>query len=419
MVKVAACTMLAAGLPLAMYAEAGNTEAAVIAAQQTRTVSGQVVDSNGESIIGANIVEKGTANGTITDMDGKFSLKTAPNATLVISYIGYKTIEMKASEVKAGQTITLQENAEMMDEVVVIGYGTQRKGDVTSAVASVKAEDFTVGKITDAAELVKGKIAGLSVTNSSGDPTATSSIMLRGINTVSGNTNPLILVDGIEGDLTTVAPENIASIDVLKDASAAAIYGTRGANGVILITTKTGRRDQKADITYSGYVSFSKWTDTPEFMDTHDIIYGRTAYTYEGYDTDWLKAISRKAGFKHNHSLSMNGGTKTSTYSANVVYSNDEAIMRKSDNENLKMQLDFTQYAWNDKLKFNFNALISRQKYSLNNNTYAYRQAIIRNPSEPIYNEDGTYYENFNRLNYINPVEIQNEYEGDTRVRFY
>lgn len=419
MVKVAACTMLAAGLPLAMYAEAGNTEAAVIAAQQTRTVSGLVVDSNGESIIGANIVEKGTANGTITDFDGKFSLKVAPNATLVISYIGYKTIEMKASEVKAGQTITLQENAEMMDEVVVIGYGTQRKGDVTSAVASVKAEDFTVGKITDAAELVKGKIAGLSVTNSSGDPTATSSIMLRGINTVSGNTNPLILVDGIEGDLTTVAPENIASIDVLKDASAAAIYGTRGANGVILITTKTGRRDQKADITYSGYVSFSKWTDTPEFMDTHDIIYGRTAYTYEGYDTDWLKAISRKAGFKHNHSLSMNGGTKTSTYSANVVYSNDEAIMRKSDNENLKMQLDFTQYAWNDKLKFNFNALISRQKYSLNNNTYAYRQAIIRNPSEPIYNEDGTYYENFNRLNYINPVEIQNEYEGDTRVRFY
>ena len=404
---------------MAMYAKAGNTEAAVIAAQQTRTVSGQVVDSNGESIIGANIVEKGTANGTITDFDGKFSLKVAPNATLVISYIGYKTIEMKASEVKAGQTITLQENAEMMDEVVVIGYGTQRKGDVTSAVASVKAEDFTVGKITDAAELVKGKIAGLSVTNSSGDPTATSSIMLRGINTVSGNTNPLILVDGIEGDLTTVAPENIASIDVLKDASAAAIYGTRGANGVILITTKTGRRDQKADITYSGYVSFSKWTDTPEFMDTHDIIYGRTAYTYEGYDTDWLKAISRKAGFKHNHSLSMNGGTKTSTYSANVVYSNDEAIMRKSDNENLKMQLDFTQYAWNDKLKFNFNALISRQKYSLNNNTYAYRQAIIRNPSEPIYNEDGTYYENFNRLNYINPVEIQNEYEGDTRVRFY
>ena len=207
MVKVAACAMLTAGLPQAMLAETGNAEAAVMAAQQTRTVSGQVVDSNGESIIGANIVEKGNnANGTITDFDGKFSLKVAPNATLVISYIGYKTVEIKASEVKPGQVIKLEENAEMMDEVIVIGYGTQRKGDVTSAVASVKAEDFTAGKITDAAELVKGKIAGLSVTNSTGDPTKTSSIMLRGINTVSGNTNPLILVDGIEGDLTTVAP---------------------------------------------------------------------------------------------------------------------------------------------------------------------------------------------------------------------
>ena len=127
MVKVAACVVLTAGLPQAMLAETGNAEAAVMAAQQTRTVSGQVVDSNGESIIGANIVEKGNnANGTITDFDGKFTLKVAPNATLVISYIGYKTIEMKASEIKAGHAITLQENAEMMDEVVVIGYGTQR-----------------------------------------------------------------------------------------------------------------------------------------------------------------------------------------------------------------------------------------------------------------------------------------------------
>lgn len=419
MVKVAACAMLSAGLPMAMYAGPGNTEATMMAVQQSHTVTGQIVDPKGETIIGANIVVKGTSEGTVTDFDGKFSLKTSPNATLVISYIGYKTVEIPVSQIKAGQTITLHENTEMMDEVVVIGYGTQRKGDVTSAVASVKAEDFTVGKITDAAELVKGKIAGLSVTNSSGDPTATSSIMLRGINTVSGNTNPLILVDGIEGSLTTVAPENIASIDVLKDASAAAIYGTRGANGVILITTKTGHREQKANITYSGYVSFSKWTDTPEFMDTHDVIYGLTSYTYAGYDTDWLKAISRRAGFKHNHSLSMNGGTKYSTYSANIAYSDDQGIMRKSDNENLKMQLDYTQYAWGDKLKFNFNALVTRQQYSLNNNTYAYRQAIIRNPSEPIYNEDGTYYENFNRLNYINPVEIQNEYVGDYRDRFY
>ena len=163
MVKVARLYHAGSRVAIGNVCRSRNTEAAVIAAQQTRTVSGQVVDSNGESIIGANIVEKGTANGTITDFNGKFSLKVAPNATLVISYIGYKTIEMKASEVKAGQTITLQENAEMMDEVVVIGYGTQRKGDVTSAISSVKAEDFTVGKVGDAADLIKGKVAGLSI----------------------------------------------------------------------------------------------------------------------------------------------------------------------------------------------------------------------------------------------------------------
>lgn len=130
-------------------------------------------------------------------------------------------------------------------------------------------------------ELIKGKVAGLSVTNSSGNPTEGSSIMLRGATTISGDVKPSILVDGVEGDLNTVAPENIASIDVLKDASAAAIYGTRGANGVILITTYSGRRDAKPVISYSNYFSFSKWTKKADFMDTHDVIYGKTAYTYE------------------------------------------------------------------------------------------------------------------------------------------
>lgn len=419
--RMAACLLVGAGM--GAYAltpgtgTAGREEMTVVQ-QQAVTVTGSVKDTQGIPLVGVNIMEKGTANGVISNQDGEFRISVKDrNATLQVSYIGYKTAEVSAD--REHVDIVLHEDNELLDEVVVIGYGTQRKGDVTSSIASVKAEDFTMGKIGDAAELVKGKIAGLSVTNSSGDPTSGSSIMLRGINTITGSTTPLILVDGIEGDLTTVAPENIASIDVLKDASAAAIYGTRGANGVILITTKTGRRDQKADITYSGYVSFAKWTDTPEFMDTHDIINGLTSYSYAGYDTDWLKAISRRAGFKHNHSLTMNGGNKNSTYSANIAYSNEEGIMRKSDNEYLRMQLDYTQYAWEDKLKFNFNALVTRQKYSLNNNSYAYRQAIIRNPSEPIYNEDGSYYENFNKLNYYNPVEIQNEYEGDVRNRFY
>lgn len=345
-------------------------------------------------------------------------MNVSAKAVLHISYIGYKSQDIPVSQLKKGAVITLKEDTEVMDEVVVIGYGTQRKGDVTSAIASVKAEDFTAGKITDAADLVKGKIAGLSVTNSSGDPTATSSIMLRGITTIKGSVTPLVLVDGVEGSLTTVAPENIESIDVLKDASAAAIYGTRGANGVILITTKTGRRESKASVSYSGYVSLSDWFKTADFMDTHDVIYGLTPFEYEGYDTDWLAAVTRKAGFKHNHSLSIEGGSKNSTYSANVTFSDEQGIMRKSDNQNLKMQMDYTQYALNDILKFNVNMLYGRQTYTNNNNSYVYRQAIIRNPSSPIYNEDGSYNENFDKLYYYNPVEIQNELIGDTRVNW-
>ncbi|MGO5523560.1 SusC/RagA family TonB-linked outer membrane protein [Phocaeicola plebeius] len=417
-VKVSACVVLSAGcLPMATYAESVGAPVVETVLQQ-KSISGKVVDSKGESIIGANIMEKGTTNGTITDFDGNFNLNVAAKSVLQISYIGYKTQEIPVSQLKKGCVITLKEDTEVMDEVVVIGYGTQRKGDVTSAISSVKAEDFTVGKITDAADLVKGKIAGLSVTNSSGDPTATSSIMLRGITTIMGSVTPLVLVDGVEGSLTTVAPENIESIDVLKDASAAAIYGTRGANGVILITTKTGKRESKARVSYSGYASLSNWFKTADFMDTHDVIYGLTPFEYEGYDTDWLAAVTRKAGFKHNHSLSIEGGSKNSTYSANVTFSDEQGIMRKSDNQNLKMQMDYTQYALNDILKFNVNMLYGRQTYTNNNNAYVYRQAIIRNPSSPIYNEDGSYNENFDKLYYYNPVEIQNEMIGDTRVNW-
>lgn len=417
MVKVAACTMLAAGLPLAMYAEAGNTEAAVIAAQQTRTVSGQVVDSNGESIIGANIVEKGTANGTITDFDGKFSLKVAPNATLVISYIGYKTIEMKASEVKAGQTITLQENAEMMDEVVVIGYGTQRKGDVTSAISSVKAEDFTVGKVGDAADLIKGKVAGLSIAKGSGDPNSTSTIRLRGVISVNGSTTPLILIDGVEGDLSTVAPENIASIDVLKDASAAAIYGTRGANGVIIITTKTGHRGERATVNYSGYVSASQFGKKLEFMTAEDVRAGKTNFTDQGYDTDWLDAISR-TGFTQNHNINITGGTEKTTYSADFTYRKEDGVIMNTFAEDMRMRFDVSHWFLNDMLRVNLNMVQKWHKNSATNATTTdqsniYRQAIARNPTAPIYNEDGTYNENFGINYYYNPVAMLEERLGD------
>lgn len=389
--------------------------------QQAATVTqtGTVVDNFGEPVIGAAVTPKGTSNGVNTNIDGEFSIKVPVGTVLTVSCVGYVPVEA----VVTGQPlkVTLKEDSQILDDVVVIGYGTQKKADVTSAVSSVKAEDFNMGRIGDAAELVKGKVAGLSVVNSSGNPTSSSSIMLRGVTTVMGSLTPLILIDGIEGDLDTVAPENIAEIDVLKDASAAAIYGTRGANGVILITTKSGRREQKAVASYSNYFAFGKWSKKPDLMDTHDVINGLTTQTYEGYDTDWIDAISRKASFKHNHSFQVSGGGANSTYSAYVTYMKDEGMIINTDNESLKMQMDYTQYLWNDIIKVNFNSLISRQKYSAANGNadFAFRQAMVHNPSEPVYNEDGSYYENFSKYQYYNPVEILNEVEGNTRVRFW
>lgn len=383
-------------------------------------IKGKVVDQKGETIIGANIVEKGSSNGTISDIEGKYTLQIANKAILICSYIGYKNIEIPASLAKNGiLNITLTENSEALNEVVVIGYGTQRKGDITSSIASVKAEDFIAGNISDAAELVKGKIAGLTITKSSGDPNGTSSILLRGIATLEGSTTPLILIDGIPGELSTVAPENIASIDVLKDASAAAIYGTRGANGVILITTKNSRRNEKVQAMYSGYVTASNFYKEADFMTSEDTRNGLTTFTDKGYDTDWVKAITH-TGFVHNHNFNITGGNQTTTYSADASYREDNGVVKKTNSRDMKLSFDISHWMLNDILKVNFNLVKGLHK---NNATKAseagianiYRQAVIHNPTAPIYNENGSYYEDFNVYQYYNPVSMINELKGENR----
>ena len=220
----------------------GEITASYSVSQQSQTVKGVVVDkSTGEPIIGANVVVKGTTNGVITDFDGNYTLKVKnAKSILVISYIGYQTQEIPAGN-SGKKDITMQDDSELMDEVVVIGYGTQRKGDVTSAISSVKSESFVKGAVTDAGQLIQGKVAGLNISFPSGAPTGNTQIMLRGMSSLKGGTSPLVLVDGVPGSLNTVAPEDVESIDVLKDGSATAIYGTRGTNGVIIITTKQSR----------------------------------------------------------------------------------------------------------------------------------------------------------------------------------
>lgn len=409
-VKAIACLVLACGgaLPTLAANETLSNPKVENVQQNEVTVKGVVKDANGEAIIGASVIEKGNAkNGTVTDLDGNYTLKVKRGATLTISYIGYISQETK------GGNIILEEDLKSLNEVVVIGYGTQKKADVTSAVVSVKAEDFTKGNFNDAGDLIKGKVAGLTITRPSGDPGATTQISLRGIATVSGNAQPLVLVDGVPGSLSSVPSENIASIDVLKDASAAAIYGTRGAGGVIIITTKTGQREQRTEVTYNGYVSFSTWAKKADFMTSSDIRAGKTTFNDEGYDTDWLDAISR-VGVTQNHSISLSGGNAKTSYFGNFTYRKAEGVMKKTGNESMSVAFDMSHWMLNDMLKLNIKVNADQYQYDVNDATTIYRQAVIRNPTSPIWNEDGSYNEG-SLLQYWNPVSLQKEQSGKNK----
>lgn len=400
--------MWGGALPTLAASETSSSPKVENVQQNEVTVKGVVKDANGETIIGASVIEKGNAkNGTVTDIDGNYTLKVKRGATLTISYIGYVSKETK------GGNIILEEDLKSLNEVVVIGYGTQKKADVTSAVVSVKAEDFTKGNFNDAGDLIKGKVAGLTITRPSGDPGATTQISLRGIATVSGNAQPLVLVDGVPGSLSSVPPENIASIDVLKDASAAAIYGTRGAGGVIIITTKTGQREQRTEVTYNGYVSFSTWAKKADFMTSSDIRAGKTTFNDEGYDTDWLDAISR-VGVTQNHSISLSGGNVKTSYFGNFTYRKAEGVMKKTGNESMSVAFDMSHWMLNDMLKLNIKVNADQYQYDVNDATTIYRQAVIRNPTSPIWNEDGSYNEG-SLLQYWNPVSLQNEQSGKNK----
>lgn len=407
------CLALAAGggiSPLFAATDATASPETQAVQQNNVTVKGVVRDAKGEPIVGATVTEKGnTRNGTITDIDGNYSLNVPRGATLSVSYVGFVTADTK------GGSVTLAEDLKSLSEVVVIGYGTQKKADVTSAVVSVKPEDFTVGNVNNAGDLIRGKVAGLTITKPSGDPGQSTQISLRGIVSVSGNAQPLVLVDGVPGDLSSVPPENIASVDVLKDASAAAIYGTRGAGGVIIITTKTGLREQKTQVTYNGYVSFSTWAKKADFMGPEDVRAGKTNFNDEGYDTDWLDAVSRTA-VTHNHSVSMSGGNAKTSYFGNFTYRNAEGVMKKTGNETMSVDFDMSHWMLDDMLKINFKVNAEQYKYDVSDATAIYRQAVIRNPTSPIWNEDGSYNEG-QLLQYWNPVSMQAEQSGKNKTQ--
>lgn len=382
-------------------------------------VTGKVKDSSGEPVIGASVVVKGNNTmGTITDFDGNFMLDVPPKSVLVISYIGYVTQEVPTAG-KNSLEIVLKEDTKTLDEVVVIGYGTQRKGDVTSSVASVKADNFVKGAVKDVGQLIQGKVAGLAITNPNGDPTGSTQIRLRGTNTIGGaNTAPLVLIDGIPGELGTVAPEDVESVDVLKDGSAAAIYGTRGTNGVILITTKQAKGVDINQVEYNGYVSTSLIAKKLDMLNADEF---RTLYPDQdhGADTDWIDEISRTP-VSHVHNLSLMGGNSKTNYIANLNYASRQGIMKKSDFESFQGRIEVTHRMFDDKLKLKFG--LFGKKNQMESTTsggsfrgWVYGQATRRNPTDPVRNEDGTWNENVSKFEYENPLALLYEAEGNVK----
>lgn len=389
-----------------------------VAFAQSR-VSGLVTDKAGEPLIGVNVLEKGTTNGIITDIDGKFVLNVAQGKTLVFSYVGYITQEVKVT----GNTlkIVLEDDSKTLEEVVVVGYGSMSRKDVTSSITTVKADKLNVGVYTDPAQMLQGKVPGLNIVQSS-DPTAgTTSITLRGSSTLrtdAGAAEPYYVIDGIPGmSLNLIAPDDIESIDVLRDASATAIYGSKAANGVIVITTKKGSRGDKASVTYSGYVAADKILKDLDMMSADELRSYATKNNLTlpndmGYNTDWHDEVLRTA-FSHNHNVSINGGSEKTQYSASLAYINKEGIIRGTSNERFSGRAFVQTKALNDRLTlaFNINAAQSTSNYVKTDQDGASVLDAMNyySPLVPVYNEDGSYYDGTNQSQNYNPVSMVNE----------
>lgn len=384
-------------------------------------VSGTVYDGNSDKTLpGVNILVKGTTNGTTTDAQGHYSLTASASDTLVFSFVGYTTKEVAVNG-RSQIDVRLSQTTYSSKDVVVVGYGTQRKEDVTSAVASVSSGDFVESAPKDAASLIKGKVAGLMITEPSGNPTSGSSIKLRGTTTLEASSEPLVLIDGVPGDLSTVAPENIAKISVLKGGSAAAIYGSRGSNGVILITTKHHKANQPATISYQGYLDVQQIKKTPGFLDAAGVRKMNKKYNAGfidyGYNTDWIHHVLRdQAPLTQEHNLTYSAGDAQTNYTASVNFRQEDGIFKRSDNKKLVGRLNVHHSMFDGKVIGDLNFLSSIQDYPTVWNNYIWRQAFIRNPTDHIYTKDGGY-QTRPQFNYDNPMSLLNEATGQNEER--
>ena len=334
------------GMVSAQQASAATESVASV--QQTKQVSGHVADSQGP-LIGATVMEKGTNNGTVTDYDGNFSLNVQPGTTLVISYVGYISQEVKAAD---GMRVNLKEDGHVVNEVVVIGYGTQRREAVTGSVANIGGDKLNQVAATNAAQALQGRVAGVLMTQTSTKPGEEMQIRIRGQRSLSASNDPLIVLDGIPfmGQLSDINPADIKSMDILKDASATAIYGSRGANGVIIITTVKGAQGTPAKVSYNGYVSFKKvfhkypMMDGPTFSKFRQYagIYKNSLDENDNTSTDW-QDLYYQTGVSYNHDVSVAGGTNGGSYSFGAGYYHDESVVPTEGYDRISVRGNFDQ----------------------------------------------------------------------------
>ena len=378
---------------------------------QKGTIKGTVVDENGEPVIGANVIVKGTTNGTITDLDGNYVIpvENMKNVVLQVSYVGYNTVE-EAVKGRASVPIKLQSSVVNLGEVVAIGYGTQSRKEITGSVANVSEESFNKGVTRDA---------------SSGDVTRGAQIQLRGTSTLQNDQGPMIVIDGIPGgDMSTVSPSDIESISVLKDASSAAIYGSRAAGGVILITTKRGS-GSKTTINYDGYVTASTVANKPDLLNAQEWrdanhTLGKDISLYDSYnnDTDWFDEMTR-TGISQQHSLSLSGGTSKSNYRASYTFMDRNGVARDNYMTRHSFRFQFQQRAINDRLRISLTGsatLTDMQMPFGDDFILAYNML----PVYPVYNEDGSYFIGANH-NYDqgNPVQNQDQNYRKSRNNYF
>ena len=373
---------------------------------QQIAIKGLVKDITGEPVIGANVLVKGTTNGTITDFDGNFQLSANKGDIIVISFIGFTTQELPATTDL--MNVVLRDDTEMLSEVVVIGYGVAKKNDLTGSVTAMKPDEMNKGLVTNAQDMMQGKIAGVNVTSASGTPGAGAQIRIRGGSSLNASNDPLIVIDGLAMDnsgvqglsnpLSMVNPNDIETFTVLKDASATAIYGSRGSNGVIIITTKKGKSGSKPTVNYSGNVSVSTKKKTIEVMDANEFrqfvtnMYGEgsaAVNTLGTANTDWQSEIYR-AAVSTDHNVTLSGGLKNMPYRATIGYTNQQGILKTSKFERLTASLNLSPSLLEDHLKINLNAkgMIAKTRYA---NTSAVNAAVWMDPTQDIYDSRDQY----------------------------